>query len=140
MFVICSDIGCFVLILSQKDHNLRFLAATKKPTVVENKASSLRREISSQNREENSKASHKRNTERPKNSSNTISIKDSRIANQSNTGYRFLRSRTTIDMRSNPSKSILRNEDGVPYVSPMQRYELQLLLMEDILRNGLSGK
>lgn len=122
-----------------------FSAAVKQPSVVENKASSLRRDISSQYREETSKTSQtKQNTERPKNTSRTISINDSskhsNNANQSSTRYRFLRSKTTIDMRSNALKSILRNDDGIPYVNPIQRYELQLLLMEDILKNGISGK
>lgn len=52
--------------------------------------------------------------------------------------HTFLRSKTTLDMR-NP-KQILRNPDGVPFVTPLQRYELTLLLMEDVLKRGISGK
>lgn len=120
------------------NYNYDFLAVTKQPTVVENKASSLRREVSSQYREETARTSHKQNTERAKHNSRTVLPIDKSM--NSNTGYRFLRSKTTIDMRSNASKPILRNDDGIPYVSPMQRYELQLLFMEDILRNGISGR
>ncbi|GJQ85952.1 hypothetical protein Trydic_g21800 [Trypoxylus dichotomus] len=51
--------------------------------------------------------------------------------------YNFLRSKTSLDLRAKP---IQRNEDGIPYVSPIQRYELTLLLIEDILKNGISGR
>lgn len=51
--------------------------------------------------------------------------------------YNFLRSKTSLDLRVKP---IQRNEDGIPYVTPIQRYELTLLLMEDILKNGISGR
>lgn len=51
--------------------------------------------------------------------------------------YGFLRSKTSVDIKV---KSISRNPDGMPYVSPLQRYELMLLLMEDILKKGLSGR
>lgn len=50
--------------------------------------------------------------------------------------YTFLRSRTSLDMKTKP---VLRNEDGIPYVTPIQRYELTLLLIEDILKRGISG-
>lgn len=48
----------------------------------------------------------------------------------------FLRSKTTLDMKSKP---VLRDEEGIPYVNPIQRYELTLLLIEDILKRGISG-
>lgn len=51
--------------------------------------------------------------------------------------YHFLRSKTSLDLRVKP---IQRNEDGIPYVTPIQRYELTLLLMEDILKHGISGR
>lgn len=53
--------------------------------------------------------------------------------------YNFLRSKTTLEMK--PARIIIpRNEDGLPFVSPIQKYELTLLLIEDILRRGISGK
>ncbi|XP_031331549.1 PP2C-like domain-containing protein CG9801 isoform X2 [Photinus pyralis] len=55
------------------------------------------------------------------------------------TGATFARSKTSLDMRAG-AKIILRNEDGVPFVSPVQRYEISLLLMEDILKRGISGQ
>ncbi|KAK5638030.1 hypothetical protein RI129_012325 [Pyrocoelia pectoralis] len=51
----------------------------------------------------------------------------------------FVRSKTSLDMRSG-SKIILRNEDGIPFVTPLQRYEISLLLMEDVLKRGISGQ
>ncbi|XP_045466029.1 PP2C-like domain-containing protein CG9801 isoform X2 [Harmonia axyridis] len=54
--------------------------------------------------------------------------------------YNFLRSKTTLDFHSTSKKPILRNVEGIPYVSPVQRYELQLLLMEDVLKHGISGQ
>ncbi|KRT80503.1 hypothetical protein AMK59_7283 [Oryctes borbonicus] len=51
--------------------------------------------------------------------------------------YNFLRSKTSLDLRV---KTIQRNEDGIPYVTPIQRYELTLLLIEDILKHGISGR
>lgn len=125
----------------QCSHYSYFTAVQPKNTVLENKASSLRREASSQYFEEKSRIGQKRNTERTKNNLKMVlPVDKSNMPNHSNTGYRFLRSKTTIDMRTNALKPILRNEDGIPYVSPLQRYELQLLFMEDILRNGISGK
>lgn len=50
----------------------------------------------------------------------------------------LLRSKTALDMRTS-AKTILRNEDGIPFVTPLQRYEISLLLMEDILKRGISG-
>lgn len=50
--------------------------------------------------------------------------------------YTFLRSKTSLDMKTKP---IIRNDEGIPFVMPMQRYELTLLLMEDILKRGISG-
>ncbi|KAF2898816.1 hypothetical protein ILUMI_07359 [Ignelater luminosus] len=50
----------------------------------------------------------------------------------------FLRSKTSLDMRTS-SKTILRNEDGIPFVTPLQRYEISLLLIEDVLKHGISG-
>lgn len=52
--------------------------------------------------------------------------------------YNFLRSKTTLELK--PAKIIPRNEDGLPFVSPIQKYEITLLLIEDILRRGISGK
>ena len=51
--------------------------------------------------------------------------------------YKFFRSKTSLDLRA---KFICRNEEGIPFVTPIQRYELTLLLMEDILRHGISGR
>ncbi|KAF5306578.1 hypothetical protein FQR65_LT07305 [Abscondita terminalis] len=62
---------------------------------------------------------------------------DTSMKSKTNTGG-FLRSKTSLDMRSN-AKTILRNEDGIPFVTPLQRYEISLLLMEDILKRGISG-
>ncbi|KAK4878430.1 hypothetical protein RN001_010936 [Aquatica leii] len=59
------------------------------------------------------------------------------VKTKSNTGG-FLRSKTSLDMRTS-MKTILRNEDGIPFVTPLQRYEISLLLMEDILKRGISG-
>ncbi|RZC33263.1 PP2C-like domain-containing protein, partial [Asbolus verrucosus] len=102
---------------SQKNPRPRGGAAT----VAENKSSSLRRQISSQNQESSSGA---KKSEPPP-------------------GYKFLRSKTTIEVRTGSGglsrQAIARNEDGIPYVTPLQRYELQLLLIEDVLRNGISG-
>lgn len=50
--------------------------------------------------------------------------------------HTFLRSKTSLDMKTRP---ILRNEEGIPYITPIQRYELTLLLMEDVLKKGISG-
>ncbi|XP_066148710.1 PP2C-like domain-containing protein CG9801 isoform X1 [Euwallacea fornicatus] len=60
--------------------------------------------------------------------------------NQAVQTYRIMKAKTSLDLRSQSKIQITRNEDGVPYVTPIQRYELQLLLMEDILRNGISGR
>ncbi|XP_018330871.1 PP2C-like domain-containing protein CG9801 isoform X2 [Agrilus planipennis] len=68
---------------------------------------------------------------RPKPEKSTTAIAE-------NPKYRFLRSKTSIDMRPT-TKPILRNDEGLPYVSPVQRYELTLLMMEDIVRRGISG-
>ncbi|XP_050305390.1 PP2C-like domain-containing protein CG9801 isoform X2 [Anthonomus grandis grandis] len=57
--------------------------------------------------------------------------------------YKFLKSKTSLDLRPGAAQNrppILRNDEGIPYVSPIQRYELQLLLMEDILKRGISGR
>ncbi|GLV36786.1 suppressor of sable [Carabus blaptoides fortunei] len=56
-----------------------------------------------------------------------------------NVKYGFLRSKTSVDLKP-PQKIIQRNEDGLPYVTPIQKYELTLLLIEDILKRGISGK
>lgn len=82
--------------------------AHKKTQFAENRASSLRRQ------------SNQRKT-------------DQKLPQQA-----FLRSKTTLDMRT--SKQIVRNSDGVPFVTPVQRYELTLLLMEDVLKRGISGR
>ncbi|XP_063927501.1 PP2C-like domain-containing protein CG9801 isoform X2 [Zophobas morio] len=88
-------------------------------TVVDNKTSSLRKQMSSQQKENAGSSS----TATPQ-------------------GYKFLRSKTTIEVRSGgvAKHQVARNEDGIPYVTPLQRYELQLLLIEDVLKNGISGR
>lgn len=86
------------------------------PRPVDNKTSNLRKQIS---------ASHKEKSE------------------TGQTGYKFLRSKTTIEVRQGGGVSrhhVARNEDGIPYVTPLQRYELQLLLIEDVLKHGISGR
>jgi serine/threonine protein phosphatase PrpC len=96
--------------------------AARTVTVAENKTSSLRKQISSQQKQETSKTANKSDTAQ---------------------GYKFLRSKTTIEVRAGSggiSRQIARNEDGIPYVTPLQRYELQLLLIEDVLKNGISGR
>lgn len=57
---------------------------------------------------------------------------------QPSSKYNFLRSKTSLEMK--PAKIIPRNEEGLPYVSPIQKYEIQLLLIEDILKRGISGR
>lgn len=52
--------------------------------------------------------------------------------------YNFLRSKTAIDMK--PIRSVPRNDEGLPYVTPIQKYEITLLLIEDILKRGISGR
>lgn len=57
----------------------------------------------------------------------------------------FLRSKTSLDLGAKQAAAqsaaqIKRNEDGLPFVTPLQKYELTLLLMEDILVRGLSGR
>lgn len=102
---------------SRRSSTERKVSDSTKPFVVENRASSLRRQAATSQKTERVSSSSRR-----PNSANFL-----------------LRSKTTLDMRSNNAKRILRNEDGVPYVTPLQRYELQLLLMEDVLKNGISG-
>ncbi|CAG9833455.1 unnamed protein product [Diabrotica balteata] len=113
------------------------------PAVAENKASSLRRQASSHSRTETFDSNRKPVTPKtPSTASKTLKTVEekSSTVGRMEAGYKFLRSKTTIDMRSSNSKPIIRNEDGVPYITPLQRYDLQLLLMEDILKNGISGK
>ncbi|XP_028129070.1 PP2C-like domain-containing protein CG9801 isoform X3 [Diabrotica virgifera virgifera] len=113
------------------------------PAVAENKASSLRRQASSHSRTETLDSHRKPVTPKtPSHASKTLKTVEekSSTVGRMEAGYKFLRSKTTIDMRSSNSKPIIRNEDGVPYITPLQRYDLQLLLMEDILKNGISGK
>ncbi|KAJ8950782.1 hypothetical protein NQ318_011275 [Aromia moschata] len=114
----------------------------KKPSVAENKASSLRRQASSQQRQESSQSSHKPVKQKTSTSSKTLqTVEDkSSSSKKQDVGYKFLRSKTSVDMRSSSVKQILRNEDGIPYITPIQRYELQLLLIEDILKHGISGR
>lgn len=62
---------------------------------------------------------------------------------RNNQAFRLTKAKTSLELRSytqTQKNHILRNEDGLPFVSPIQRYELQLLLMEDILKNGISGR
>lgn len=63
----------------------------------------------------------------------------SNVPEPTNVKYGFLRSKTSVDLKP-PQKIIHRNEDGLPYVTPIQKYELTLLLIEDILKRGISGK
>ncbi|CAG9770367.1 unnamed protein product [Ceutorhynchus assimilis] len=103
----------------------------KIPPVIENKASSLRKQASTQLRQETTR----------KITPPSKSIPKTLDSNRSMGGYKFLKSKTSLDLRSTHNQvQILRNDDGIPYVTPIQRYELQLLLMEDILRNGISGR
>lgn len=108
---------------SQQKNQPRPIVKSSSPSVqvAENKTSSLRKQISSQQKQPSTATSAK---------SSTVQ------------GYKFLRSKTTIEVRSATTSyahPVARNEEGIPYVTPIQRYELQLLLMEDILRNGISG-
>ncbi|KAJ8964216.1 hypothetical protein NQ314_005045 [Rhamnusium bicolor] len=114
----------------------------KKPAVVENKASSLRRQASSQHRHDNPQSSHKSLKQKTTISSKTLQTLDDKNSSskKQDVGYKFLRSKTTLDIRPSNTKQILRNEDGIPYVTPIQRYQLQLLLIEDILKHGISGR
>lgn len=73
--------------------------------------------------------------------SNTRTTTTQSAAN--NQPFRLMKAKTSLELRSytqTVKNHILRNEDGLPFVSPIQRYELQLLLMEDILKNGISGR
>lgn len=114
--------------------------------MVENRASSLRRQAANQIKQD-PVAAESSQTQRPvtpkavaSKTLQTVPEKSSNSPRKIDVGYKFLRSKTTVDMRSSNVKHIVRNEDGVPYITPIQRYELQLLLMEDILKNGISGK
>lgn len=121
--------------------NLEHILGIKKPTVVENKASSLRRQASSQQRQEYPQSSHKPVKQKSSVSKTLQTVDDTSGASKKpDVGYKFLRSKTSLDIRSSNVKQILRNEDGIPYITPIQRYELQLLLMEDVLKHGISGK
>lgn len=114
----------------------------KQSTVAENKTSSLRRQAASESRQDTVESSQKQSKYNTPLTVEKKSVgeKCSTTAGRVETGYKFLRSKTTIDIRSSNAKPIVRNEDGIPYITPNQRYDLQLLLMEDILKNGLSGK
>lgn len=59
---------------------------------------------------------------------------------QGQKGFALLRSKTALDFRSSSHKSIPRNPDGLPYITPVQKYEITLLMIEDILKKGISGK
>lgn len=67
----------------------------------------------------------------------TLEYKNFNVPKEGAPKYNFLRSKTSLDLRIKP---IQRNEDGLPFVTPIQRYELTLLLIEDILKHGLSGR
>lgn len=118
-------------------------AENRKP-FIENRASSLRKSSSQAKQHEASsqrgKAHHAKTvsldikTHSPKKKENVPVKKHPSEVEK----HRFLRSKTSLDFRS--SKQILRNEDGIPFVTPLQRYELTLLLMEDILKRGISGR
>nr|XP_022899738.1 PP2C-like domain-containing protein CG9801 isoform X2 [Onthophagus taurus] len=80
-----------------------------------------------------------------KNFNRTLSVNDdSTISNREKSNYNFLRSKTSIDLRkptlSQKNIIIQRNSEGLPFITPIQRYDLTLLLMEDILKNGISGR
>lgn len=87
----------------------------------------------------------KLNTLKPSNTRPTATQPRDRSAgnNQPAQAFRLMKAKTSLELRSytqTQKNHILRNEDGLPFVSPIQRYELQLLLMEDILKNGISGR
>nr|CAH7762588.1 unnamed protein product [Callosobruchus chinensis] len=113
-------------------------AACKKAPlrVTGTKTSSLRRQTSCQD--------HQEPSQKPPRMMSTQSTNQRPLSakwkSNGSSGYRLGRSKTSTDMRPPAAKSILRNEDGVPYITPLQRYELQLLLMEDVLNNGISGQ
>ncbi|KAF5284605.1 hypothetical protein FQA39_LY16963 [Lamprigera yunnana] len=75
---------------------------------------------------------------KPRSANTTVPKLDVKKSTQVKTNTGFLRSKTSLDMRTS-AKVILRNEDGIPFVTPLQRYEISLLLMEDILKRGISG-
>ncbi|XP_049824634.1 PP2C-like domain-containing protein CG9801 isoform X2 [Aethina tumida] len=110
------------------------LDARRSTAVVDNRASSLRKQSGV-------KASAQTQTGRDRKPKQDAKQQKSATVKET-TGYKFLRSKTSIDFTrsSITTKQISRNAEGVPYVTPIQRYELQLLLIEDVLRNGISGK
>lgn len=76
-------------------------------------------------------------------SSSTSRVKQQKMSHAPNSSrIGFLRSKTSLDLHHNVQKQMIinRNDDGLPYVTPIQKYELTLLLMEDILKRGISGR
>lgn len=115
---------------SPGDHRTGKGEVKKQRAVIDNKASSLRKQVSTQNRSELDRKVTLPARPNP-------STLDPRQKSQT---HKFLKSKTSLDLRSSHHKiQIPRNVDGIPFVTPYQRYELQLLLMEDILKNGISG-
>lgn len=130
-------IAHFVKENSIEDQKPMKIEIKKPPPVIENKASSLRKQVTSQTRHD---SGSRKITPPSKGNPKTL---DTSRSKQDTVGYKFLKSKTSLDLRSSHHLSrvtILRNDDGIPYVTPIQRYELQLLLMEDILKNGISGR
>uniref|UniRef100_A0AAR5PDM1 PPM-type phosphatase domain-containing protein n=1 Tax=Dendroctonus ponderosae TaxID=77166 RepID=A0AAR5PDM1_DENPD len=124
----------FVKENSPGDHRTVKSEVKKQRAVIDNKASSLRKQVSTQNRTELDRKVPPAVKANP----NTL---DSSFAKQKTQTHKFLKSKTSLDLRSSHQNKIQipRNVDGIPFVTPYQRYELQLLLMEDILKNGISG-
>ncbi|KAL3271113.1 hypothetical protein HHI36_021608 [Cryptolaemus montrouzieri] len=114
----------------EENHENNKKAPDITPSLVEqNKSNSLRRQVTTQKKQE-----------MPSTSQGSPSKNKTPSNQRQPQGYSFLRSKTTIDFHSTTKKPILRNEEGIPYVTPLQRYELQLLLMEDVLKHGISGQ
>ncbi|XP_065173169.1 PP2C-like domain-containing protein CG9801 isoform X2 [Atheta coriaria] len=67
-------------------------------------------------------------------------LTQSQSQTQGQKGFALLRSKTALDFRSSSHKLIPRNPDGLPYITPVQKYEITLLMIEDILKKGISGK
>lgn len=124
--------------------NKKSAAIEPKKPFTENRASSLRKTSSQAKHHEHKPHAATRKTvpQKPATLDAKKQNATQKTAAQSNAqkGYKFLRSRTSLDFRSNSAKQILRNDEGIPFVTPLQRYELTLLLMEDVLRRGISGR
>ncbi|KAJ8984101.1 hypothetical protein NQ317_017310 [Molorchus minor] len=80
----------------------------------------LRRQATSQQRQENLYSSHKPLNQKSNTSSRALHTVDTKNSSfkTPDVGYKFLRSKTTLDIRTSNTKQIPRNEDGIPYVTP----------------------